>query len=158
MRSIVFLLPLLLQACWPASLDQQHWCESLEHESLSAGVSRTFSASAATTLKAAEDAVVAVGLYQQQICPGSTPTDPKPACDGLEVAHFGVDTLAFYAFPDRQRGWDGRQVRVVVAGHGPNESTVYILSKRSTTTVTHGRGDYSSVILNAVSARLNQHL
>jgi hypothetical protein len=151
------LLALLVQACWHSSADEQHWLESLEDEWPSAGASRHFSTDAETTLQAAEDAVAAAGLYQMRNCPGPTSTEPKPVCGGPAVGTIGVDTLVFYAFPDRRRGWDGRQVRVVVAGHGPHGTTVYVVSKRGMTTVTRGSGDYSSVILNAISVKLDSH-
>jgi hypothetical protein len=155
-RSIL-LIAVLVQACWHSSADEQHWFDSLHDEWLGAGASRSFNANAAMTLQAAEDALPAAGLYPMRTCPAPTSTDLKPACGGPEVANMGLDTLVFYAFPDRPRGWDGRQVRVVVAGRGPQESIVYVVSKRGMKTVTHGSGDYSSVIFNAISGELDRH-
>jgi len=153
-RSIVFLM-VTVQACWHSSLDEQRWFESLQAERPGAGVSRTFSANAATTLQAAEDAVAAAGLYQDRTCPGPTATDVNPPCGAVAVVPFGVGTLGFYAFPDRRHGWNGRQVRVVVEGRGPNETIVRIISKEGTTTVTHGSGDYSHVIFDGISELLS---
>lgn len=149
-------LGLTVSAC-VTSLDQQHWDESLRGVPLVAGTARMFNADSHSTLRAVEDAIVAADLRQARDCPAPDYKNHEvmPRCTERAVARVDDHTSVIYA-RGRERGWNGKQVRVVIKERAPNQTIVSVVSKYRTETITGRPGDYSATILNEVARTLSQ--
>ena len=122
------------------------------------GVTRPFAADFERTLKAAERALAAAGFRQAQDCPGPTAGDPLPPCAGPQVTR--VDDRTSYVYGTKAAGteghryWSGEHVRIVVARSGQNQTTARVISKYREQSIVGRDGDYSGIILDAISRGL----
>lgn len=150
-------LVLALTAC-RTSLDESNWAASMDHAPISDGVTRSFAADFDRTLQAAQRALAAAGFLQTQDCPGPNAFDPKPPCIGRHVTRVDDRTSYVsglkYAGTKGHRYWNGEHVRIAVERTGPSQSTVRVISKYHERTIVGRKGDYSRIILDAMSKDL----
>ena len=152
-------LALASTAC-RTSLDESNWAASMHHAPIGEGVTRPFAADLDMMLQAAQRALSAAGFDQVQNCPGPTADDPRPPCIGPQVTR--VDDHTAYIYGTKPAGmaghryWSGEHVRIVVEQTGPNRSTVRVISKLRGETIIGRKGDYSGIILSAMSRDLPQ--
>lgn len=144
----------LLAAC-VTSADQSRWSDSMRREPLDGGISRTFPASLDETLRAAEDAFVAVGLRQGQDCaaPDRRSGEVTPRCTERAVTTVGDRARSIVGY-NQGRAWNGVQVRIVVHQAAATQTTVWVISKYRMDTIVGGRGDYSERILSEIARTL----
>jgi hypothetical protein len=157
------LVAIVLAAC-ATSADQAHWDASLRSAPVTEGVARTFSADLATTLRAAQQAVLATDLEPDRDCPDSINHDLKVGehtrCLGPTSTRIDDHVAMFNAMKFRGSGdqhwWNGDQVRIVVQEATPGQTTVRVLSRFRTQTIFGRRGDYSAAIFDQISRQLKQ--
>jgi len=147
------------------SADQAHWAGSLRSAPLAEGIAQTFSSDLATTVRAAQQAVLAIGLEPDRDCPewlnrGFKNVGEGVRCLGPTFTRIDEHTAVFDAMKfggsGTKRWCNGDQVRVLVQELVPGQSTVRILSKFRTHTIVGRSGDYSSAIFDQVSRQLKQ--
>jgi hypothetical protein len=162
-KRLAFLAAIVLAAC-ATSLDQAHWGASLRSAPLTEGVARTFSADLATTLRAAQQAVLATDLIPDRDCPDSINHDLKVGehvrCLGPRSTRIDDHAAMFVAVKLRGSGnhqwWNGDQVRIVVQEAAPGQTTVRVLSQFRTQTLVGRRGDYSAAIFDGIARQLKK--
>ena len=165
MKRILCALAVLVVACVNWNLEEAHWDASLRSAPLTQGVARTFSADLATTVRAAQQAVIALGFEPDMDCPDSINRGIKNVgervrCLGPRFTRIDEHTAVFNAMKFRGTGdqhwWNGEQVRILVQEVVPGQSTVRVLSRFRTQTIVGRRGDYSSAIFERLSDQLNR--
>jgi hypothetical protein len=163
-KRLAYALAAIALAACVTSLDLAHWDASLRSAPLTDGVARTFSAGFATTLRAAQQAVLATNLVPDQDCPDSINHDLKVGdhnrCLGPTSTRIDDHTAMFNAVKLRGSGdhqfWNGDQVRIVVQEASPGQTTVRVLSRFRTQTIVGRSGDYSAAIFDDIIRQLKQ--
>jgi hypothetical protein len=161
-KRLAYALAAIVLAACATSADQAHWDASLRSAPVTEGVARTFSADLATTLRAAQQAVLTTDLEPDRDCPDSINHDlivgEHNRCLGPTSTRIDDHTAVFNAMKLRGEGqwWNGEQVRIVVQEAAPGQTTVRVLSRFRTQTIVGRRGDYSAAIFDQISRQLKQ--